>query len=123
MSRFTDLTGSLYRGDVSFDFVGRRRQWYAVSGVILVVAIGALVFRGLNFGIEFEGGSVFTVTTETCTVTQARDAFGATKVTTIEPIVTEVSGSAGRSVQVQTVALNGTQSALVADSLATACNV
>ena len=55
----------LYRGEVSYDFVGHRRRWYALSGVILLLSIGALLFRGLDLGIEFEGGAVFGVPTAT----------------------------------------------------------
>jgi preprotein translocase subunit SecF len=122
VSRLSGFGGSLYRGEVSIDFVGRRRQWYTLSAVLLLLALGALVGRGLNYGIEFEGGSVFTVPTETCTVEEVGDAFAATKVTTAQPIITELSGGS-RSVRVQTVALNGEQAALVGQTLADTCGV
>jgi preprotein translocase subunit SecF len=54
------IAGRLYRGDVSINFVGRQRLWYAISGVILLVSIVALLVRGLNFSQEFTGGSSFT---------------------------------------------------------------
>ncbi len=54
------IAGRLYRGEVSINFVGRQRLWYAISGVILLVSIAALLFRGLNFSQEFTGGSSFT---------------------------------------------------------------
>jgi preprotein translocase subunit SecF len=54
------IAGRLYRGDVSINFVGRQRLWYAISGVILLVSIAALLIRGLNFSLEFTGGSSFT---------------------------------------------------------------
>ena len=56
MSLLGRLGARLYSGEVSFDFVGRRRLWYAASAVVTVVAISALFVRPLNFGIEFEGG-------------------------------------------------------------------
>ncbi|MGI8702851.1 MAG: protein translocase subunit SecF [Nocardioidaceae bacterium] len=56
MSKLGRVGARLYRGDVSVDFVGRRLTWYAISGLILVVAIVALLVRGLNYGIEFKGG-------------------------------------------------------------------
>jgi preprotein translocase subunit SecF len=59
MSRLGRLGGRLYRGEVSVDFVGRQRMWYTISGIILLVCIVALVVRGLNFSVEFKGGSIF----------------------------------------------------------------
>jgi preprotein translocase subunit SecF len=54
------IAGRLYRGDVSINFVGRQRTWYAMSGAILLVSVIALLVRGLNFSLEFKGGSSFT---------------------------------------------------------------
>ena len=59
MSRLGQLGGRLYRGEVSVNFVGRQRMWYTISGIILLVCIAALLFRGLNFSVEFKGGSIF----------------------------------------------------------------
>ena len=53
------LGGRLYRGEVSVEFVGRRRLWYTISGVILVVSVIAVTVLGLNFSVDFKGGSVF----------------------------------------------------------------
>lgn len=48
------LTG---RSDV--DFVGRSRQWMILTLVVLGISLAALLIRGLNFSIEFTGGSSF----------------------------------------------------------------
>ncbi len=51
----------LYTGEVSADFVGRKRVWYLISAVLIVVSIVGLgVFR-LHLGIEFRGGADFQV--------------------------------------------------------------
>ncbi len=42
------------------DFVGRWRVWFAISGAFLLLSLGAIVIRGMNFGIDFQGGSKFT---------------------------------------------------------------
>ena len=118
MSNGKGLAQRLYQGDVSIDFVGRRRTWYVVSGVILLIAIGALAFRGLNLGIEFRGGADFTVPSATCTVEQARDA--ATGVTGAESIVTQ---TASGSVRVQTPTVTPVESKAVVVALADACGV
>ncbi len=43
------------------DFVGRWRLWFAISGVLLLAGIAAIALGRLNFGIDFEGGTKFTV--------------------------------------------------------------
>jgi preprotein translocase subunit SecF len=59
MSRLGNFGGRLYRGEVSFDFVGRQKLWYSISGGILAVSVLALLLFGLNFSIDFRGGSQF----------------------------------------------------------------
>ncbi|GAA1976892.1 protein translocase subunit SecF [Kitasatospora viridis] len=72
MSRFSNLGHRLYRGEISFDFVGRRKLWYSISGVIALVAVIGLSTVGLHLGIEFKGGSVYTVTKPGLTISQAQ---------------------------------------------------
>jgi len=43
------------------DFVGRWRRWFAISSVLLAAGIAAIALGNLNFGIDFEGGTKFTV--------------------------------------------------------------
>ena len=57
MGKFSRLGNHLYSGEKSIDFVGRRRLWYSISAVIMVVAGLALVFKPLDMGIEFVGGA------------------------------------------------------------------
>jgi len=49
----------LYRGDVSYDFIGHRRRWYTISAVVMLIGVIALAVRGLNPSIDFKGGDVF----------------------------------------------------------------
>ncbi|MGC5344746.1 protein translocase subunit SecF [Streptomyces sp. DT24] len=60
MSRLGSLGARLYRGDVGYDFIGNRRIWYGISILITITAIVGLAVSGLNMGIEFKGGAVFT---------------------------------------------------------------
>ena len=63
MSKLGSLGQRLYQGQVSYDFVGRRKTWYAISVLIVLVAVVGLIVRPLNLGIEFKGGVEFTVST------------------------------------------------------------
>jgi preprotein translocase subunit SecF len=65
----------LYHGETHFDFVRRRRIWFAFSLAIIAAGAISLATRGLNLDIEFVGGTAWTVQTRTVTVTQARDAL------------------------------------------------
>ncbi|HUP84980.1 MAG TPA: protein translocase subunit SecF [Acidimicrobiales bacterium] len=66
----------LYHGETSFDFVGKTKQWFIISGVVIAIGLVSLVFiRGLNFGIDFRGGTAWEVPTESPSVDDARDAL------------------------------------------------
>ena len=73
MSRLGNLGARLYRGEVGYDFVGKRKLWYGVSILITITAIVGLAVRGLNMGIEFEGGAVFTTPEDQASVAQATE--------------------------------------------------
>ena len=45
------------------DFIGLRNYWFAISGVVVVISLGAIAINGLNLGIDFEGGTKVTFTT------------------------------------------------------------
>ncbi len=81
------IAGRLYRGDVSINFVGRRRLWYAISGLFLLICLVALLVRGLNYSIEFKGGASFT--------------FPATSSTSQGAISRVVTGAGGGDASVQ----------------------
>lgn len=62
MASFRQIGNELYTGERSINFVGRRKVWYLVAVVVVILAILAPVVRGgFNFGIEFRGGSEFRV--------------------------------------------------------------
>ncbi|MGL4831341.1 MAG: protein translocase subunit SecF, partial [Propionibacteriaceae bacterium] len=51
------FTHRLYTGELAYEFVGRRKLWYTISGVLVAIAVLALLVRGLSLGIEFKGGA------------------------------------------------------------------
>jgi preprotein translocase subunit SecF len=88
MSRLGDFGARLYHGDASFDFVGRRRTWYLLSVVILVLSAGGLLVRGLELGVEFKGGAVFEARAAGAEVARVREAVISVGVE--DPIVQQV---------------------------------
>lgn len=47
--------------NLKIDFMGKRRVAVMLSGVLLAIAIGSLLTKGLNFGIDFTGGTLIEV--------------------------------------------------------------
>ena len=71
------LASRMYHGETSYDFVGRRRLWFTISGLLVLISLVSLVVPGLNFGIDFKGGAVFRVTPDKAvTEAQIREAVG-----------------------------------------------
>src|SRR3954471_14100831 len=71
MSKLGNLGARLHRGEISYDFVGHRKIWYGISVLITITAILGLGVRGLNMGIDFQGGAVFTTPKTSVSVAQA----------------------------------------------------
>ena len=76
MPNLRDLGHKLYTGEVSYDFVGRRRRWYLISAILIAVSLLSIGIRGFQWGIEFEGGADFQVQTAVTdtTVTDMQEA-------------------------------------------------
>ncbi|HET7846254.1 MAG TPA: protein translocase subunit SecF [Acidimicrobiia bacterium] len=55
----TNVFRRIDRGETTIDFVGRRRTWFTISAVLIVISLGSLAVRQLNLGIEFVGGLGF----------------------------------------------------------------
>jgi preprotein translocase subunit SecF len=47
-----------FKKKTSFRFMPLRSRWYAISAALVLVSVGLIMFRGLNFGIDFTGGVV-----------------------------------------------------------------
>lgn len=114
----SNLGQRLYSGESSIDFVGHRRRWYVISAIILLVAIGALFFRGLNLGIEFRGGADFSLPNATCSVEDARGVAEAGSGS--QAIVTQ---TASGTIRVQTETLTPEESVVLGAELAQACGI
>jgi preprotein translocase subunit SecF len=116
MSRLGSLGSRLYRGEVSYDFVGRKRRWYTISGAILLISVVALLVLHLNFSVDFKGGAVFQFTAPSATQTQVQDTVSREGVK--GAVVQQLTGRLGnRSWQVQTDTLTSQQTSTVESAL------
>ena len=114
MAHGTTLGARLYSGETSFEFIATRKRWYAVSALLLAISIGTIVFQGLQLGIEFKGGSSYTVTKAGATIEDARSAVESAGVSS-EVIVQSVGNE---KIRVQTGSLSNAESNAVEDALA-----
>ncbi len=100
MGKASRYGNSLYNGSRSIDFVGRKGLWYVVSLVLVAAALTAIFAKGLNFGIEFTGGTQYRVPLASSQVTQEnadklRDAIGEADIEGVEsPSVTTAGDQA-----------------------------
>jgi preprotein translocase subunit SecF len=116
MSRLGNLGGRLYRGEVSYDFVGRKRRWYAISGAILLISIVALFVRGLDFSVDFKGGAVFQFTAPSVTQSQVENTV--THAGVDGAVVQQLTGRLGnKSWNVQTRSLTNAETNTVENAL------
>jgi preprotein translocase subunit SecF len=125
MASLVKFGNDLYTGERSFDFVGKRRIWYAIAALFLLLSILVPVFRGgFAFGIEFRGGSEFQVSGVAADPDQqvAIDAVDSV-VDDAAPHVSLVGDANNRSVRVQTEQLKAADSNAVRDALAEAYDV
>ena len=58
--KFMGASGQQVAKWIQIDFIGRMRLWFGISAVVLTLAIGAIGVQGLNFGIDFQGGTQVT---------------------------------------------------------------
>jgi preprotein translocase subunit SecF len=113
MSKLSGLGGRLYSGETSFNFIGNRRRWYSISAIFILASIGALAIQGLHLGIEFKGGSSYTVNKSGISVEQARASVANVGIEG-EIIVQKIGDS---KVRIQTGALTSEQSKAVEAAL------
>jgi preprotein translocase subunit SecF len=113
MSKLSGLGGRLYSGETSFDFIGQRRRWYSISAIFILASIAALAIQGLHLGIEFKGGSSYTVNKSGISVEEARASVSDVEIEG-EIIVQKIGDS---KVRIQTGALTSAQSKAVEAAL------
>ena len=117
---FATFGNDLHAGRRILPIVSRRRTWYLIS-VVVVVLLGALaVVRGPNLGIEFTGGSEFQIAGVADTEQSSAREVVREHLPDNEPKVTQLGGD---TLRVQTEQLDSAQTAELAGELATAYEV
>ena len=89
----------LYHGETSVDFVGKRNRWFLISGVIILIGLVSLFTRGLNFGIDFKGGTSWEVKSKVLTTGEVRSVVNDAGLK--DATVQVLNGPEGRIVRVQ----------------------
>ena len=126
MASFAQFGNDLYTGKRSYNIIGKRKIWYGVSALlILIVIVVPIVRGGFLFGIEFLGGSQFQIASSA--------GLDSTKAQTLalDTVLAVVPGSNPRvslvgtdsSVRVQTDQLRSAQSVAIQQALAKAYNI
>ena len=91
----------LYRGETTFNFVGRRWWGFGLSLFLIVVTMLSFFTRGLNLGIDFEGGVAWEVPAASLTVTDVTEILEANGVDTADAKIQSLNGSDGPRIRVQ----------------------
>lgn len=108
----------LYLGEIGYDFIGKRKIWYVVSAVLIVICLGSMIFRGFNLGVEFAGGERFRTpgsVTQLESVTEAVEDAGA--------VVTSAQAVGDNQLVVITADLTEDQSRAVTEAIAAVLDV
>ena len=117
------LASRLYNGETSIDFIGHRRRGLLLSAVVIGLGIAALALQGLNFGIEFRGGTSWDVPADV-SVPQVQEVmaeagFPDAKVQRFTPTSGEPFVRASAKVEGKDAATREAESVKVRDRLAT----
>ena len=117
------LASRLYRGETTFNFVGRRWWGFGFSIVLLALTVGSLAFRGLNLGIDFTGGVAWEVPSSSVSVGDVEDVLSSRGIDVSSAKVQELTGAGGRRIRVQVGDQPAETVSAVRSDLATAAGV
>jgi preprotein translocase subunit SecF len=119
------LASRLYNGEAGLNIVGRRKLWFGVAGVLVLIAILSFSIRGFSLGIEFAGGNSFQVPASVGTLDDAErevnSALAAENTGIKVATAQKVGGPGGDSYELRTAQLTAEQTnavkAKIADDL------
>ncbi|GGG59589.1 protein-export membrane protein SecF [Kocuria dechangensis] len=121
MSRFADFGNALHSGRTSYPFVAKAKLWLTIAAVLVVLsALVPVAKGGFNLGIDFTGGSEFTVSA----VPEADVATGERAVAeSSDAAEAEVTNIAPETIRVRTEQLDDDETLAVKEALVSAYGV
>ena len=81
----------LYEGKGAIDFIGRSKLWYIIAVALVVISAAAMLLRGFNLGIDFEGGTKMSMPAGELVVEQVEETF--VDATGVTPELTQIVGA------------------------------
>ena len=114
----------LYHGETTFDFVGKRRIGFLVSGLLILVTLVSLFTRGLNLGLDFKGGVAWTAPAKSgLTLDSARTVLSDNGLNPAQAKVQTLSAPSGNSIRVEVSAQTQEKQNAVRLALATKAGI
>ncbi|MFZ1277261.1 MAG: protein translocase subunit SecF [Candidatus Microthrix parvicella] len=115
--------GRIYRGQIDFDFPRINRRLLIMSAVLIMISLGAFFARGLNLSVDFVGGTVWEVPSDTLTQDGATAVLADADVAAGSKVQVVTDANNVRIVRVQSDLTNQRESAKVTAELAQAGDV
>jgi len=113
MSRVGNFGARLYHGEASIDIVGRRRLWFTLSAAVILISALGLGLRGLDLGVEFEGGAVFQSRAGDASLVEVRETVAAQGVA--EPIARQLGNG---NIRVETTHISTEKAQQIQEAIA-----
>lgn len=114
----------LYHGETRYDFVGKRNIGFLISGILILVSLVSLSTRGLNLGIDFEGGVAWEMPAANgVTVDNVKTVLAANGISDTDAKIQSLSGAGGDRIRIQVGAQATDVQTKVRNDLATRAGV
>ena len=126
MASFAQFGNDLYTGKRSYNIIGKRKIWYGISALLILMVIVVSILRGgFLFGIEFLGGSQFQVASSAGLNSTEAQVLAQNTVLRVEPGSNPRVTIVGQNseIRVQTDQLTSDQSVAIQQALAQAYKI
>jgi len=126
MASFAQFGNDLYTGKRSYNIIGKRKIWYGISALLILIVIVVSILRGgFLFGIEFLGGSQFQVASSAGLNSTEAQVLAQNTVLKVEPGSNPRVTIVGQNseIRVQTDQLTSDQSVAIQQALAQAYKI